>query len=350
MSLRAELRIQQGQHRLEFELTVASGETVAIVGPNGAGKSSFLHAVAGLLPGVRGNLTCASQTWLSQEQGIELAPHLRSCGVMFQDLRLFPHMNLRANLAYPLRAQGMPRKQAEIQAEAWLDRVQLSQRARAFPDQLSGGEQQRAALARAFICTPQVLLLDEPLAAVDASRRIELRRLLAECLAEFDGPCILVSHDAVDALSLADRVAVFESGRVSQLGSVAQICAQPGSDDVADFVGLKLLNGVAHAGTIRLENGADLVVSSELEGKVSAVVHPRAIALYPQQPSGSPRNIWPAQVESIESIGDRLRVRLAGACPMVAEITPSAWQELKLQVGARVWLSLKATEISVFAR
>lgn len=355
--LTASVELRRGAFHLQAELQVAAGETLALVGPNGSGKSTLLHALAGLLPLQAGRVTldgavledCATAGPIASvcREGQRVEVHRRGVGLVFQEQLLFPHLDLQDNVAYGARSGGASRAAARERALHWLQRVGLDSRAEARIDQLSGGERQKAALARALAAAPRMLLLDEALAAVDASARTELRRLLREVLADFQGVTVLVAHDALEAFALADRVAVMERGRVVQSGTVAEICSTPRSTYVADLVGLNLLRGQLAERRLTTPGGGVLVTASELSGEVLAAVHPRAVALYRERPSGSPRNVWQAQVESVEAAGDRLRVRFGAPLPLVAEITHGAREELGVRAGEELWLALKATEIAV---
>jgi len=347
MSLQLDVHLRRGALELDVAFVVGDSETVAIVGPNGAGKSSLLAAVAGLLPIERGHVTCAGTVFDGGVGGPFVPPEQRQAGVVFQDLLLFPHLSALDNVAYGLRRRGVPRGEARARALAWLQRVDIAAHAASRPAMLSGGQAQRVALARALAASPRLLLLDEPLSAVDASARLALRRDLRAHLDAFAGPRLLVTHDAVDAFALADRIVVLEQGRVVQSGGVAEICSRPRSRYVADLVGLNLFRGSVRGGVLQLAEGAALVVPTGSDGEVIATVHPRAVALFRTRPDGTPRNVWPAPITGIESAGDRMRVRLGGVLPLVAEVTPLAVAELRLGVGGEVWVALKATEIDV---
>jgi molybdate transport system ATP-binding protein len=347
MNLELDVHLRRGALQLDIELVVGGSETLAVVGPNGAGKSTLLAAIAGLLVIERGHIALGGEVFDGGPGRPPVAPEARRVGFVFQDLLLFAHRSVLDNVAYGLVARGVPRAAARERAGEWLRRVGLADYARAAPRSLSGGQAQRVALVRALAAEPRLLLLDEPLSAVDASARLELRRDLREHLAAFRGPRLVVTHDAVDAFALADRVAVVEQGRVVQVGSVGDICSRPRSRYVADLVGLNLFRGIAQAGVLRLDNGAMLVVPAEADGASIATVHPRAIALFRSQPQGTPRNVWQAPIEALEAAGDRVRVRLGGRIPVVAEVTPLAITDLQLGVGGHVWVAVKATEIVV---
>lgn len=351
--LSADVQLQRGHRQLACRLAFRAQETLAVVGPNGAGKTSLLLALAGLLPLDAGRIESRQRGLLDDGHPDRFVPpEARRMGVVFQDDRLFPHLTLRANVAYGLpQRTRTERQQAEETARAWLDRVELGVRADALPAQLSGGERQRVALARALAPRPELLLLDEPLAAVDVAQRPALRSLLRRELAEFRGACVVVTHDAVDAFTLAQQIAVLEDGRITQVGTVAHICQHPKSRFIADLIGVNLLPAILEEGTLRLPGTQQLVVADTTElanGPVLLTIHPRAIALFPERPSGSPRNVWQAAVVAMEATGDRLRVRFGGPLPLVAEVTPAAMQELGVEVGRALWLAVKATEIAAY--
>ena len=349
MSLVVEIGLTRGSLHLDLQLAVAAGETVALVGPNGAGKTSCLHAIAGLLCVDRGRITLGDQVLDGGPGGRWLPPEARSVGVVFQEHVLFPTMSVLDNVAFGLRCRGTPRSQARATAAAWLERVGIASHRDARPERLSGGQAQRAALARALASSPRLLLLDEPLAAVDASARLELRRELAAHLATFAGPRIVVVHDITDALAFADRIVVIEDGRLVQAGTIGDLVKQPKSRYVADLVGVNCFAGVCRGGVAVFADG-QLTVSSPIEGDVLVTVHPRAVSLFRERPDGSPRNVWRAPVVATEPLLDRVRVQLGGPLPIVAEVTHAAIEDLALRAGSGVWVAVKATETSVASR
>ncbi|TMD77870.1 MAG: ABC transporter ATP-binding protein [Chloroflexi bacterium] len=300
MTLEAAVQLQLGALDLDVALEIRAGEVVALLGPNGAGKTTLLRALAGLIPVTRGHV------------------HLDGSGV------------------------------ARQRATRWLERVGLQELASARPSQLSGGQRQRAALARALAPDPRLLLLDEPMAALDASARIEVRRDLKRHLASFDGVRLLVTHDPLEAVALADRLVVIENGKLVQEGTPAEVTERPRSAYVADLVGVNLLRGVAEHGSVRTDGGHVVAAAGATSGEVFAVIHPRAVALHRQRPEGSPRNVWQGRADAIEIAGDRARVRVIGPVPVVAEITPASLAELRLAEGSEVWLSFKATDVGVY--
>jgi molybdate transport system ATP-binding protein len=348
MSLQASVELTLGQLDLEVDIAVATGELVVLLGPNGAGKTTLLRAIAGLVP-LRGGRIELDGIVLEDVQARERVPtERRPIGFVFQDYLLFPHLSAMENVAFGLRARGVPRAQARARAGAWLERVGLGDHARSRPRSLSGGQAQRVALARAMVGDPRLLLLDEPLAALDAATRSEVRRDLRRHLASFDGTRLLVTHDPLEAMTMADRLVVLEQGHVTQTGTPAEVSGQPRSRYVAELVGMNLLSGHAIGHIVKLAAGGELVAADENQGEVFAAVHPHSVALHRQPPEGTPRNVWAGTAETLEVIGDRVRVRVAGQVPIVAEVTPAAASELRLADGGPVWATVKATEVDVY--
>ncbi len=347
MSLDARFSMQLGTFSLAATLQVKAGETVALVGPNGAGKSTTLRAIAGLCGADHGHIRLAGALVDDGSPGAFVPPEQRDIGVVFQDHMLFPRMTIRENVAYGLRSRGVTRKLARAVADKWLERVGIAERGAAYPAALSGGQAQRVALARALATKPGTLLLDEPLAAADASSRLSLRRMLRRQLEAFGGACVVVTHDLDDALALADRIAVLENGRVVQAGTVDALSRRPASRYVADLIGLNCIRGVCSGRTLTVDGGARVQVGTAHEGPAIATLHPRAVALFRERPAGSPRNVWRAPVDGTERSVDCVRVRVGGALPVIAEVTEAAVQELGLDDGGDVWVAIKATEIRV---
>jgi molybdate transport system ATP-binding protein len=348
VSLEAQLALTLGQLELEAELTVGTGELVVLLGPNGAGKTTLLRALAGLLALDRGRVLLDGQVLEDTEAGTWVPTEERPIGFVFQDYLLFPHLSALENVAFGLRARGLPKAEARRRAAGWLDRVGLAAHAAARPRALSGGQAQRVALARAMVGQPRLLLLDEPLAALDVATRTEVRRDLRRHLASFDGTRLLVTHDPLEALALADRLVVLEDGRVTQTGRPAEVSARPRSRYVAELVGVNLYRGRADGRSVRLFGGGTVVAAEIHHGEVFAAVHPHAVALHRQPPEGTPRNVWAGTADTLEAIGDRVRVRVTGPVPIVAEVTPGAASELRLADGGPVWATVKATEVTVY--
>jgi molybdate transport system ATP-binding protein len=275
-------------------------------------------------------------------------PELRPTAVVFQDYLLFPNLSALENVAFGMRARGIGKATARARAHEWLERVGLADHAQHRPGALSGGQAQRVALARALATDPRLLLLDEPLAALDVGTRGDVRRDLRRHLSSFDGVRLLVTHDPVDAYALADRVVILESGKVVQMGTLADVTAQPRSRYIADLVGVNLIRGTAIGGTITTSRGGRIVSAEAVDGPAFAVIQPHAVALYRTPPDGSPRNVWAATVADVDQRADRVRVRLDGPVPLVAEITQGALDTLVLRAGEEVWASVKATEVTTY--
>ncbi len=348
MTLSLHGTLRRGALELVVALDVAAGETLALVGPNGAGKSTVVQLLAGLLRLDAGELRLGAAVFDAPTQGILLPPEERRVGYLPQEPLLFPHLSVGDNVAYGVRAYENGRGASpRMLANAWLQRVGLDGFGDRRPRELSGGQAQRVALARALAPDPALLLLDEPLSAVDASARLLLRQELQRHLRAFAGPRVVVTHDPVDAFVLGDRIAVLEQGRIVQQGTAAAIGGQPRSRYTADLVGLNFLRGNVHDSVFTLGDGAHLVVATTHEGPAIATVHPRALSLFRERPSGSPRNVWLAEVLAVEPALAGRRVALGGAVPLVAEVTAAAVAELGLAPGARVWIACKATEVQV---
>ncbi|MGI8609437.1 MAG: sulfate/molybdate ABC transporter ATP-binding protein [Candidatus Dormibacteria bacterium] len=348
MSLRANVNVDLGSLHISADVEVNEGEVVALLGPNGAGKTSLLRAVAGLLPIDSGRIALDERVLDDPSKGGWVPTERRPIGFVFQDYVLFPHLSVLANVAFGLDARGVAAKKANDTAMQLLESVGLEAYSAARPAALSGGQRQRVALARALAVDPRLLLLDEPLAALDATSRAEVRRDLRRHLSSFSGLRLLVTHDPLEATTLADRLVVIEEGRVIQTGSPEEVTARPRSRYVADLVGVNLLRGRADGAAITLASGVSISAASTAVGDVFAVIHPRSVALYRARPDGSPRNVWAGVAEVMEPVGDRVRLRVASEVPLVVEVTRAAASELALADGGKVWASIKATEVDVY--
>ena len=347
--LDCDIRLTIGTLDLDVRVSVAPGETVVLVGPNGAGKSTLLRALSGLLPIDSGRIALDDKVLDDPDTETFVPPARRSVGVVFQDGLLFDHLSVEENVAFGLRSRRVAPREARRIAQEWLARLGLDNRAALRPRQLSGGQIQRVALARALAFEPRLLLLDEPFAALDATTRVEVRRELRRHLDSVDAPKIVITHDPIEAMALADRIIVLEAGRVSQEGASDDIRAHPRSRYVADLVGINLLRGNLQHGVVTVVGGRQLVVATDqaLAGPVMATIHPRSISLHGSEPQGAARNVWATTVAELDNEGDRVRVRLAEPTPLVVEITRGGSAALSLHPGARVWASLKASEITV---
>ncbi|MEV5430727.1 ABC transporter ATP-binding protein [Streptomyces sp. NPDC052701] len=341
--LDARLVVDRGPFRLDVTLTAAPGDVVALLGPNGAGKTTALRALAGLVPLTAGHLRL---------DGAELdgtPPESRPVGVVFQDYLLFPHLTALDNVAFGPRCRGASKAEARARAARWLERMGLAEYAGAKPRRLSGGQAQRVALARALAIRPRLLLLDEPLAALDARTRLEVRARLRRHLAGFEAVAVLVTHDPLDAMVLADRLVVVEDGRVVQEGTPAGIARRPRTDYIARLVGLNLYRGRAEGHTVRLDSGPAVTTTEDLSGPVFVAFPPSAVTLFRDRPTGSSaRNLWRCEVAGLETHGDQIRVDLTGGLDLAADLTTVAAAELGLYPGVSVWATVKAAQTHAY--
>jgi molybdate transport system ATP-binding protein len=348
VTLHARLGVARGpDFRLDLELTLAPGEVVALLGPNGAGKTTALRALAGLLPLTSGRVRLDDEVW-DDANAVFRPAERRPIGVVFQDYLLFAHLSAVENVAFGLRARGMARAAALAEAARWLDRVGLGAYARTRPRALSGGQAQRVALARALATGPELLLLDEPLAALDASTRLRVRSELGRHLHDYPGHTLLVTHDPLDAMVLADQLVIVEEGRVVQQGRPTEIARRPRTEYVAHLVGLNLYRGTAEGSTVDLDDGGKLVLAEPATGRVYVAFPPTAVSLHPEEPIGSQRNTWPVTVAGIEQHAHTTRVRLDGTPPVLADVTTATIADLRLTPGDNLWAALKATEVQTY--
>ncbi len=348
MTLEAHVVVQRGSLGVDVELSVGDGEVLAVLGPNGAGKSTVLRVLAGLLPPDAGRVVVDQEVWDSTDRHVP--PHQRSLGMVFQDHLLFPHLSITENVAFGLRSRGMRRVPARAAAGPWLDRVGLAGLGDRRPGELSGGQAQRAALARALVGDPRVLLLDEPMSALDARTRLAVRAELHRHLGDYAGSAVLVTHDPIDAMALADRVVVVEDGRVVQAGTPAEVARRPRTDYVARLVGLVLLPGTGTGAQVALDGGGLVAIAEDAAGPVFVAVRPESVALYLERPAGSPRNVWPLRLVAATPHGSVVRCDLTGEVPLTADVTATSFAELGLAPGADVWASVKASEVAVYTR
>ena len=331
----------------QLELDAEPGTTIAVVGPNGAGKTTLLRALLGLTPRAHAELR------LGGLDVTALPPHRRGVAWVPQSGALFPHLSALANTAYGLRAHHVRRAEARRTAQQWLTRLGVGHLAHRRPHQLSGGQAQRVALARALAARPRLLLLDEPLAALDQTTRAQVRHTLRGHLEGFGGVCLIVTHDPVEAVSLADRVLVLDEGRTLQDAPPAEVTRNPRSPWVARMLGRNAWAGTFGPDGFDLEEGGRLVVAEPLADgtEALAIIGPEAVSVHRERPAGSPRNVWRGTVREITAVGSRLRILVVSeeAPDLVAEITPQAVSELGLTDGASVWTSVKATEVTLVA-
>ena len=349
LGLDARITLTRGPVRVDVVLRATPGEVIGILGPNGGGKTTTILALAGILPLESGHVRVGGQLW--EGGGRRLLPEERHVGLMLADPLLFPHLRAVDNVAYGPRSRGISRADARERAAAELARVGLGEMAHVRPRELSSGQAARVALARALAAEPALLLLDEPLSSLDPDTRARTRSDLAARLTAYDGVTVLVTHDPLDALTLADRLVFIEEGRVTQTGTPADVLREPRSPYVATVVGLNLYAGQSDSqGGVTLADGARLVTSHPASGPVWATVAPSAVSLHRQPPEGSPRNNWRLTVTDVTLQGQSARVGMSGALELTAEVTLASVNALGLHVGDELWASVKATEVGTYPR
>ncbi len=336
---------------LDVDVSVPDGATVAVLGRNGAGKSSLLNLVAGLLRPRAGVISVGDRILVDDDTVVP--PHRRSVALLGQQARLFPHMTVARNIAFAPAAARLGRTEIRRRVEHWADAVDVTDLLGRRPHQLSGGQAQRVAIARALAADPAVLLLDEPFSALDVDVAARLRTLLGTVLADRGRIALLVTHDLVDAVTLADDALVLSDGRVTAHGPVRDVLARPADDFAARLAGVNLVAGrwdgeAVTVGDVRVVGVADGAMS--IGQTVTAVFDPASVAVYLAEPSrGSPRTVLPATVREIAPVGSRAALRCAvDGLEITAEITWAAVTDLGIVAGTRVWLAVKAGEVQVY--
>ena len=345
--------VARGAFRLDVDFTAGPGEVLGLLGPNGAGKTTLLRALSGLTPLTTGRIELNDKRLDDVASGEFVAAEHRPVGMVFQSYRLFPHLSVRENIAFAPRSRGRGRRASRQVADSWVDRLGLGELASRRPVQLSGGQAQRVALARALAADPALLLLDEPLAALDARTRLEVRAELRSHLAEFPGPTLLITHDPLEAMVMTDRLLVIEDGRIVQRGTPTEVARRPATQYIARLVGLNLYAGTRDGAIVGLDGGGTMTPAAQPQSqgaRVLVAIRPTAIALHTTKPDhASPRNVWAGTVAGMELLTDRVRIEVTGAPSALVDITPGAVHELNLAAGTGVWLSAKATDIDIYA-
>jgi len=326
-------------------LEIAAGELVALIGASGSGKTTTLRMVAGY------EAPDAGAVVLDGRDITSLPPQRRQFGMVFQHYALFPHLTVGQNVAFGLEARGVTRSERMSRAAEALAGVGLAGAAGRPIQSLSGGEQQRVALARALVIEPPVLLLDEPLSALDAHTKVAVRAELHELLATLDIPVLLVTHDFEDAAALANGVSVIVDGRLRQTGTPSQLVAAPADSFVASFTGANLLHGQAEPGRdrstrVRLDDGTLVATAEPAHGRVALAVYPWDVTVGLTPPHDSALNVVHAPIRNIVELGNRVRLTVG---PVSAEITAESLGRLGLEPGRVVYASFKATGIRVVA-
>ncbi|MBM9477714.1 ABC transporter ATP-binding protein [Nakamurella flavida] len=345
---------------VRLELDLVPGEVVAVLGPNGAGKSTLLSVLAGLLRPDTGRLVLDGTTLVDIDRGVFVPPHRRRTVLLAQQAMLFPHLTARANVAFGPRSTGTSRRDADAAADRWLDAVDATELAGRRPAQLSGGQAQRIAVARALAAEPHLLLLDEPMSALDIAVAPALRQLLRRVLRDSARTALLVTHDILDALALADRTVVVEAGRIVEDGPTREVLARPRSAFAARLADINLVAGIAggtgpapdtlHGDGLTLHGRPDDDVRDG--GAAVALFTPAAVAVHRDPPTGSPRNHLPVTVTEVESRGAVVRIHAEGpgGAAVFADITAAAVADLDLVPGQPAWFAVKATEVGLHAR
>lgn len=332
---------------VDVALDVPAGHTVALLGPNGAGKSTVVSALCGIEPLDAGFIQLGSQILDDPDAGVFVPSAARGVGVVFQNALLFPHMDVANNIEFGPKVLKRDPERTRALAAEWTERLDLGELQGRRPSELSGGEVQRVAIARTIVSEPDVLILDEPLASIDASARPAIRRVLVDFLQEFAGPAILITHDPTEAFLLADQVVIIEEGFVTHSGSPEEIRMRPTTPYAADLAGVNLVVGTATDGDVVVAAHTLHIADRHLSGEVVATIHPRAIALHRSRPEGSARNTWQTTVDRIESQDGTVRVATGAPLELIAEVTTEGADATGLAVGSAVWVSIKATEINV---
>ena len=323
---------------LDVELQLQHGEVIAVLGPNGAGKTSLLHALLGWLELESGWIMVDGEVIDSPDTDSYVPPQHRPFGMVFQDGLLFPHMSVEKNILFGAGKDFNLKPLAEsLQANELLAK---------FPSELSAGERQRAAIARSLAARPKVLFLDEPFSALDIQGKRRGRSLLKEALAIEVSGCLIVTHDLVDAFTLADRVMIIEGGKLTQFDVPDRIRLRPGSEWIADLVGWNYYEGIGEGSVVTLPHGTTIFTAQDdLDGPTSISINPASVSIFKSQPSGSPRNSWLSSIQNIEILDGRARVSLVGEIDICADITTAAANELRQSISSEVWVSVKATEV-----
>ncbi|MEH3141147.1 MAG: ATP-binding cassette domain-containing protein [Mycobacterium kyogaense] len=347
-------RLALAQRGIDLEIAVADGEAMAVLGPNGVGKSTVMQAIAGLVRLDTGHVRIGDHVVTDVQAGVFVPAHRRGVALLDQRPLLFPHLSVAANVGYAPRCRGLSRRAAADRARHWLDAVDAGHLAERRPSQLSGGQAQRVALARALAAEPRVLLLDEPFAALDVGAAAALRRTVRDLLRQESRSALIVTHDVLDALAIADTAVVIEGGRVVERGAVRSVLTAPRSDFAASIAGVNLVSGrAAGRGTLRTPWGLELAGTGDAQPGVAAVAlfSPAAVAVHAEPPRASPRNVIPTTIADVVLRGDAVRIRGAdlpdGSPGLAADVTPAAVLDLGLEPGQDVFFVVKAQEIGI---
>jgi molybdate transport system ATP-binding protein len=347
------VRSRRGEFELDVAFEAPAGATTVIVGESGAGKTSILRLASGLDHPDAGHIRLDGEVYADTADGVAVPAWRRDVGYVAQDYALFPHLTVAENVAFGLRSSGTPRGEIDSRVGEALRRTGIAELAGRRPGMLSGGQQQRAALARALVLDPRLLLLDEPLTALDLQTRRQVRGALRHLLRALGCVTLYVTHSPLEALLFGDRIVVVEAGRISQVGTREDLLRHPRSRYVAELMGTNLFAGSASRGAVTVRTGeGDLAVSDPGEpGEVFLTVDPREITLHTVRPEGSAQNVFAGSIVELAPeppSGERVRVVLGTSPPLVAEVTREAAAGLGLREGMMVHASFKATGIRTY--
>jgi molybdate transport system ATP-binding protein len=346
-----DLDATMSERGFDLSMHVDAGEVLAVLGPNGSGKSTAMSVIAGLLRPDTGTASLDGRVLFDVgrpgKSHAWVPPHARGVALLAQEPLLFPHLSALDNVAFGPRSGGQPRSRSRAVAEHWLGEVDAAQYADRKPAQLSGGQAQRIAVARALAADPRLLLLDEPMAALDVAVAPAVRQMLRRVL--HDRSAVIVTHDVLDALLLADRVLVIDGGHVVEEGPTAQLLARPRSAFAARIAGLNMVRGTLDGQGVRGADGS--LVEGLAEQPIEqgdpavAVFRPSAVGVYRQPPGGSPRNVMDVTITELEPFGEQIRLRTAR---LSADVTATAVAELDLAPGTPVVFTVKASEVAIY--
>lgn len=340
------------EYDLDVSFDVQAGQCLALIGPTGCGKTTTLRIISGIEQPARGRVEIDEHVLLDTERGINLPPQKRHVGFVFQDFALFPHLTVLGNVMYSAAVRALSKSEGLAVAQQALQRVRLEGVENVKPAQLSGGQQQRVALARALASGAQLLLMDEPMSALDAFTRRQVRSELKALIADLGLQTIIVTHDVTDALTLGDVIGVMLEGKLVQVGTQRQLLSQPRNAFVAEFLGVNLLSGQARTRGNDLSEvrvgGQTFYALSQVSGEVLVTFHPWDVSISLIEPESSAMNVLKGRLTSISHLGGRTRVTVENDVTIIAELAQASEERLALQLGQEVWASFKASALRLY--
>ena len=330
-----------------INLQVEDGEYFIILGPSGSGKTMLLELIAGMWSLDSGKI------YMDNQDITTLPPEKRGIGFVYQNYMLFPHKTVFENIAFGLKVKKIAKEEIETRVNEMMDLLKISHLADRLPRTLSGGEQQRTALARALIIYPKILLMDEPLSALDRKTRDELMQELKEIHKKFDVTLVHVTHNFDEALMLADRIAIMRNGEISQVGTSTEIFRHPADKFVADFVGVEnIIEGTAEKDgeklTVVNTGNISIYSTEQKEGHVHITVRPEDIILSAKKVETSARNVFKGQIKEIVDTGALIKLTIDVGEPIIVFLTRQSFLDMELNIGKSVWMYFKATAVHVF--